>query len=189
MICDAHDTRRSLADVARRLGCRHRSCRTRRRRLATTEDDSAERSRFPRYPPRLLNLARRPSTRTVPFTLALRVRSVEADRRRSPVLCAFDAYLLGTAFRHSPPILKIYSSRRVYYRFSVLAVNIGTQVSSTALDVRCAADAREIRSVFTAQTCTRRIKTVERPTGLDVFWMSSKKNLVEVHALSVRNIM
>jgi len=29
------------------------------------------------------------------------------------------------AFRYSPPILKIYSSRYVYYRFSVLVVYIG----------------------------------------------------------------
>jgi len=32
-----------------------------------------------------------------------------------------------TAFRYSLPVLKIYSARYVYYKFSVLAVNIGTQ--------------------------------------------------------------
>jgi len=32
-----------------------------------------------------------------------------------------------TAFRYSLPVLKIYSARHVYYRFAVLAMNIGTQ--------------------------------------------------------------
>jgi len=31
------------------------------------------------------------------------------------------------AFRYSLPVLKIYSMRDINYRFSVLAVNIGTQ--------------------------------------------------------------
>jgi len=36
-------------------------------------------------------------------------------------------FLSKTAFRYSLPVLKIYSARNVHYKFSVLAVNIGTQ--------------------------------------------------------------
>jgi len=35
--------------------------------------------------------------------------------------------LVKAAFRYSLSVLKIYTVRNVYYRFSVLAVNIGTQ--------------------------------------------------------------
>jgi len=40
--------------------------------------------------------------------------------------------LITAALRYSLPVLKIYSARNVYYRFSVLAVNIGTQPRSIA---------------------------------------------------------
>jgi len=41
--------------------------------------------------------------------------------------CKHDLFLSKTAFRYSLPILKIYSARYAHYRYSVLAVNIGTQ--------------------------------------------------------------
>lgn len=163
MICDAHDTRRSLADVARRLGSRHRSCRT--RRLATTKDDSAE-----RFPRRLLNLARRPSTRTVPFISTLRARSVEAGRRKSPVyapsLCA-----LLPAFRHSLPLLTIYSSCHVYYGSSVLTVNIRTQLSSTARRIRARRTRARYEAYLQRESLKDVLKDVEKTSSI-IFWTS-----------------
>jgi len=40
---------------------------------------------------------------------------------------SYDLQLITAVLRYSLPVLKIYSTRYMHYRFSVLAVNIGTQ--------------------------------------------------------------
>jgi len=48
----------------------------------------------------------------------------------------FTAIIDLAAFRYSLPVLKIYSIRYVHYRFSVLAVSIGTSVAFSCPDPR-----------------------------------------------------
>jgi len=53
------------------------------------------------------------------------------NQRILPSICKIKA-----AFRYSLSVLKIYSIHNMHYRFSVLAVNIGTQPKKTVIYTR-----------------------------------------------------